>query len=261
MRDSPELEKGLEDQSVHGTAYLEAVPLDTEISEDGQPVNLLHGQVDKWTAYRMTCGHDNAEAMRKIFSRTSCVLAKETSSKGVEHFHALTAEARSVGICKALQRFFKGQKANKYWSLEYPNEKNPGSTFVKGISYTIKGKDYECYDGFHRYLEGVPEWKFKEQTDMYKYGKSDKDDDPKEKDWQLNYSNLVCQAVQHAKRTKQTDLGLKTIVKDMMHKTKWRPSRDMYKNGVPDVYDNDFQFRLGKRKEMDMSWWIPRSFT
>jgi len=76
-------------------------------------------------------------------------------------------------------------------------------------------------------------------------------------DWQLTYSNVVSKAVNHA-RTHALTGSLKEIVQDMCEKTKWRPSYHMIKNGVPDHYSQDFDFRSGKRQKFSMDWWKPR---
>lgn len=75
----------------------------------------------------------------------------------------------------------------------------------------------------------------------------------KERDWQLTYSNLVPQAINHARHHSLTG-GLKTVVEHMLDNTKWKPSYQMVKNGVPDFYINDYESRSGKRAKRDMSW-------
>lgn len=80
----------------------------------------------------------------------------------------------------------------------------------------------------------------------------------KDRNWVLTYSNLVVQAVRHRRIAKlQTD-SLKVVVKDMIKTTKWRPTREMYKNGVCEAYEHDFQFAIGARPEPDMGWWRPK---
>lgn len=75
----------------------------------------------------------------------------------------------------------------------------------------------------------------------------------KVRDWQLTYSNLVSQAIEHARVHSLTG-ELKSVVKHMLDNTKWKPSYQMVKNGVPDFYILDFQRRTGKRSDRDMSW-------
>lgn len=76
-------------------------------------------------------------------------------------------------------------------------------------------------------------------------------------DWQLTYANLVPQAVHHA-RVKSLTGGLKSVVEDMIGTTKWVPSPYMAKNGVPEFYENLYEYRTGKRARVDMSWWTPK---
>lgn len=78
-----------------------------------------------------------------------------------------------------------------------------------------------------------------------------------DRDWQLTYSNLVTQAVLYARREKLTG-SLKEVVREMCVNTKWKPSFQMVKQGVPDHYYKDFEFRTGKRKLYDMDWMDPK---
>lgn len=76
-------------------------------------------------------------------------------------------------------------------------------------------------------------------------------------DWQLTYANLVPQAIKHA-RAKGLTGCLKETVRDMCETTKWRPSFHLVKNGVPDHYYKDYEFRSGKRAKFDMEWMVPK---
>lgn len=82
-----------------------------------------------------------------------------------------------------------------------------------------------------------------------------------DRDWTLTYTNLVPQAVLYRRKYMKGEESLKRVVESMIRHTKWRPSRDMYKNGVPPVYQRDFEFRIGVRADPDMDWWEPKSFT
>lgn len=84
--------------------------------------------------------------------------------------------------------------------------------------------------------------------------------DRKDRNWVLTYSNLVVQAAKHRRIAKIQSDSLKVVVKDMIKTTKWRPTREMYKNGVCEAYEHDFQFAIGARAEPDMGWWRPKEF-
>ena len=80
-----------------------------------------------------------------------------------------------------------------------------------------------------------------------------------ERDWQLTYSNLVFQAVKHHRaKGMKTDETLKSVVKDMIATTQWRPCNQMYKCGIVEAYELDFRFRIGQLKQPDMAWWCPK---
>ena len=83
-------------------------------------------------------------------------------------------------------------------------------------------------------------------------------DDKKDRDWQLTYSNLVCQAVRFRQQRKMQSDNLQFVVSEMMKHTKWKPCHQMYSRGVLPAYEEDFQVRIGKRSKYDMSWWHPK---
>jgi len=76
-------------------------------------------------------------------------------------------------------------------------------------------------------------------------------------DWQLTYANLVPKAINHARVHGLTG-SLKEVVQNLLETTKWRPSYHMVKNGVPDFYYKDYEFRSGKRQKFDMDWMTPK---
>lgn len=81
----------------------------------------------------------------------------------------------------------------------------------------------------------------------------------KDRDWQLTYSNLVPTALHHRQKNNLQLESLRAVCKHMFEHTRWRPSNQMYKCGVTDNYQNDFEFRIGKRPDFDMSWWTPKN--
>lgn len=76
-------------------------------------------------------------------------------------------------------------------------------------------------------------------------------------DWQLTYANMVSKAINHARRNGLTG-SLKEVLQHMLETTKWRPSFHLIKNGVPDHYYKDYEFRSGKRRKFDMDWMRPK---
>jgi len=82
-------------------------------------------------------------------------------------------------------------------------------------------------------------------------------DDKGVRDWTLTYSNLVAQATRYAKRN-GLDGGLKDVVREMLKHTKWRPSRDVIRSGVPEHYENDFEFRMSRRADPPMAWYATK---
>lgn len=78
-----------------------------------------------------------------------------------------------------------------------------------------------------------------------------------ESDWQLTYANLVPTCIKHA-RAKGLTCSLTECVQDLLDNTKWRPSFHMVKNGVPDFYHRDYEFRSGKRHKSCLDWMVPK---
>lgn len=78
----------------------------------------------------------------------------------------------------------------------------------------------------------------------------------KDRDWQLNYPNLVTQAVyHHRKHGLAITATLREVVKHMIENTKWRPSYQLVNNGIPKFFQNDFEVRIGRPgAKTDMTW-------
>lgn len=231
----------------------------TEVCPVGAPTySGATGQVDKWTnwtAYRITT--DYRVWAYQLFKDYDSVIGHEVSSKGVKHFHVIVPGPKKDSISKAIQRKFENKSGPKLWnSIVFPNPKKPEHTFEKGVMYTTKCGDCEYYGAMTKELcDSYGKWEFPERGTK-RQGFLGDTEDKKDRDWQLNYSNVVCQAVRHARRT-NCGGGFYEVVKDMLRKTKWRPSREMYKNGLPLVYSNDFEFRLGRDKDLKWDWMQP----
>lgn len=203
-----------------------------------------------YVAYRLTTS--DSELVKSFFSGTSFVYGFETSKKGVEHFHVIMLGHEHYSMVR--QRIGRAKfTAASCWS-----KKNYKSDFIKGISYTVKsGNVFVSDDVMADYVKAAPSWVF-DQAKVQTIIKQDTEA-RKDRDWQLTYANLVTQAVRYHQSTgKKDDVGLKTVVQEMMEHTKWRPSFHMIKNGVPPAYEEDFSFRIGKRARQSMDWWTPR---
>lgn len=110
-------------------------------------------------------------------------------------------------------------------------------------------------DAMRCFVDAAPSWVSAPQTGqrLLPLAKEERS----AKDWQLTYTNLVTQAVMHARKHALT-CSLKFVVKHMIETTKWRPSKYLLTGGVPEFYENDYAFRTGRRKDQDMAWWQPR---
>lgn len=234
---------------------------DQEIVQSEAPlIGASSLEVDKWTTWRITTDLRCAD----VFSKVDSIVAFEVSSKGVKHVHAITLGDRSDAIAKAIQRIVNKQKkpdkAKLWWSSSFPQSTKPDYTFMKGVSYTIKDGDYVFFGAMQKYIDRAPKWvhqdKEKDKEPVQSRIRTDQPDDKKLRDWQLTYTNLVCQAVQY--RNKTNFVGdLKSTVADMLKNTRWRPSKWLITGGVPAFYENDFEVRVGKRAKHDMTWWTP----
>lgn len=76
-------------------------------------------------------------------------------------------------------------------------------------------------------------------------------------DWQLTYANFVSKAIDHA-RSKGLTGGLKEVLEDLLDNTRWKPSFQMVRYGVPEHYYHDFERRTGKRQKRSMDWMTPK---
>lgn len=208
---------------------------------------------DTWRSWRFTVSY--RQRIRELFDGTCPYLAAfETSKKGEEHFHVISiGPDRHDTIRKRMARseFWKGKK---WWShKDY-------KTFLGGLSYTTKCGDYWKSDDFPDYEYQPWVWKTTSQPTIATDERASKRARVEERDWQLTYSNLVFQAVKyHRANGMNADESLKSVVKHMIAHTKWRPCNQMYKCGIVEHYELDFQFRTGQTKAPDMSWWAPKN--
>lgn len=170
-----------------------------------------------------------------------------------EHMHICVLGSTSDRIRKRLKDNIGG--GNKVYSVKQFDNGLRGFVFYcshEGSTPLFKG------DRWQDIIDSVKtEGSYKKRRiDDYMIRKAFKP----ERDWILTYSNLVSQAVSWRNKNLKGEDSLKSVVKHMIAHTKWRPSKQMYKEGVPSVYQMDFEFRIGVRSEPDMDWWEPKQF-
>lgn len=206
----------------------------------------------EWVSWRFTTPFQ--QRIEDIFGRGSTYAASfEKSAKGVEHWHVLSI---GHGDYDRLRKFVQrklNMQGMKWWS-----KKNSG-TFEGALAYTFKCPDNSVEGSRIVKSSDWPsfeykKWVFSAQTTL-KMQEMKEGDVKKLRSWQLTYSNIVDQAL-YFHRTNGLDniLSLKDTVQQMMEQTKWRPSPQMLREGVPEFYKQDFEFRKGKRPDLDMSW-------
>jgi len=216
----------------------------------------------QWVSWRFTTPF--AQRIQELFDRPDCtyIAVHEVSKKEQEHWHVITLGPGHQNRVK--QHVHKSlnmsDKKNWWWS------KKSSGTFEGALAYTMKTVDHS---GNTRVLKSenwppfeYKKWIFHAQPTIAQPGQDPEAPPAKkaklDRDWQLTYSNLVCQAVKfHHEHGMSADCTLKECVKRMMKETKWRPCHQMYKCGVLPAFEEDFRFRIGQTKEPFMGWWRP----
>lgn len=192
-------------------------------------------------AYRVTTQFKSH--ILELFEGATYLAAYEKSEKGIDHFHVLV-------VPDNFDSTFRQRKCRKenLKSLKSHSQANKG-TLAGAISYIEKDGDFWKTPDFPE-IPHEP-WVHRTQTTLPASG----NDDKKGRDLQLTFSNLVFQAVKwHRKNGYPPDMSLRSTVQDLIRRTPWRPSIQLVQRGVPEHYDRDFEFRLGKRKDPDMEW-------
>jgi len=207
---------------------------------------------------RITVPHDQWPLIEdKVLFGVPVYIAYPHSGKEGEneHFHICVpmAEKNDKMIARFRKRVndaFRGVKGNKIVAAKFMT-----NGVDKAIQYMSKEKTEPIYlgDDCEAWIAASPVWTV--QTTMEKF--LDKDDEitHKTRDWQLNYNNLIPQAVAHRNRCRLETTKLKEIVRHMMKTTKWAPAVSMIKGGVPPFYQDRFEVRIGHKTDFDMSWW------
>ena len=207
----------------------------------------------EYISIRLSLPHDKLdEVITKVCKRVSdyCIYMHKAGTNN-EHFHICIPGGSSTQFRMRIGRLY-GTGGNKL--------------------YTVKEYDNGCrsfmfYCGHEGLSPVFPKGTFWEEIKLDKYfvkptgqkmlpmeKRKAKDLDA---DWQLTYANFVPKCVNHARVNGLTG-GLKEVLQHLLEHTRWRPSFHMVKNGVPDYYYKDYEFRSGKRQKFDMDWMAPK---
>lgn len=215
-----------------------------------------------YVSLRLTMDHSRVEDIKeKILNGYEYVGYTHLGKSGDNpHFHFFipTADKRTAECIRKRAKDKFTLSGNGRLSVTYRC-----NGILNGITYGSKEGTTAIVssDDMARLVNLAPAYVHQEKPgmNMYNHFKVDKDkseaQERKIRNWVLTYNNLVPQAVIHAKRHHIVDYSLRYVVKHMIMHTNWRPSRDMYRGGVPECYEKDYEFVLGQRKEPDMDWY------
>lgn len=215
-----------------------------------------------YISLRVTCPHDVVgDLFKAVFLDTPWfIYALHLGKQQTEHVHMLApgtckrdAEKYRYRMSTWLKLNCRDTKMKKY-SADWHNGVLAGIQYLGHEATEVLANTPDS----EHWVSIAPPWvPDPKQTRMEKYARAEPVK-PKDRDWMLTYSNLVVQAVNHHRQNSMDTTSLKVVVRDMITKSKWRPSRDMLRGGVPEFYDNDFKFRIGHTTQVDMSWWEMR---
>lgn len=185
-----------------------------------------------YVSYRISVSKLRVSEVVGLFEDSNAVLAFEVSGKGVEHYHAVVADANQECIKKRIQAMKLGPAM--YWS-----KKNYKNNFCKAVGYTIKAGDLQFFGDFDKYMETVR--MYTDVRESLEVVHADKDTD---RDWQLTFANLVrvCQNWQREKKLKTDDLGV--VLQHFTTHSRWIPSTTMLRYGIDPYYFQLFKARL-----------------
>lgn len=216
--------------------------------------------LEEYISCRVTLAHSEFEHLAKnVFHDCDYLCYPHGGSNGrTEHVHVLVTEPNPGKFRKRLKDHVGG--GSKVYAVKQYNNGYRGFVF------------YCEHEGSHPISNDLSKWieliaEVKSIGTYKKHVKKNLEDHgigpigrPRDRDWQLTFSNLVPQAVIWRNKNLPGESSLKTVVQHMMKHTKWRPSKDMYKCGVKEWYQKDFEFRIGERADPCMDWWAPRDF-
>lgn len=210
-----------------------------------------------YLSVRVTTSHDNWKTLvERVFHDVDyCCYKHGGPGRCREHFHICVPGGNSDRIRKRLKDHLGG--GNKVYSVKQFT--NPLRSFVfycehEGSKPVFEGSTVDWPSIIEAVrVDGV----YKKRSEIG-FNVSDKEFKPRERDWQLTYSNLVPQAVAFRNKNMPGETSLKAVVKEMIRTTKWTPSPSMLKGGVPKFYYSQFRMRLGLEQDPDMSWFVDR---
>jgi len=211
------------------------------------PINYL--------SVRLTLAHaikDNLVEFMDYYDEYCIYMHKGGTSN--EHYHICLAGLGRGDTERVRNRIKRAFAGVKHSIVQFTNGVRSFMFYCghEGLEPVFKGSYWEEVKGtIDKYYEKTLQTG---QTMLPLEKKSKKDMDS---DWQLTYSNLVPKALNHARVHGLTG-SLKEVVQNLLETTKWRPSYYMVKNGVPDFYYKDYEFRSGKRQKFDMDWMTPK---
>lgn len=217
-----------------------------------QPTNQPTGPTE-YLSIRLTLSHAQVDQVCEFFDYYGdyCIYLHKGGTSN-EHYHVCLPglsggdtervrnriKKRYVGVKHAIKQFTNGVRSFMFYCGHEGLEPK-----VKGIYW----EEVRCT---------IDKYFVKDQGQlMLPIQKDDKKD--KDSDWQLTYANLVPKAINHARKNGLTG-GLKEVLRHMLEHSRWRPSFHMVKNGVPEFYYKDYEFRSGKRQKFDMDWMNPK---
>lgn len=237
----------------------ESQKLESTLDSNHQTNQPTNHQPPTYISARITLPHSQWEYLRDktLYDIDYVVYPHHGKHNDNPHFHIFSPADHSRDVERYRRRVkaaFADRIGNGFFSIKFMSN---------GI---IRGLQYGSREGTTPYVKGeellqlmptVPPWEDTKKPPgqtLLPYGLETR----KERDWQLGYPNLVCQAVRHARLHGLGTSSLKEVVRHMLENTKWRPNKHMLSGGVPDFYQADFEFRTGKRSRQDMDWYTPK---
>lgn len=214
---------------------------------------------ETYLSIRITVPHDDEAKVVGCLHDYDWCLYKHGNGTSNEHYHVCIAEGgqdASDAIRLRLKRAWPDRRGNKFFSIKsfdnglrsfvfYCHHENTTPIFAEEKWQAII--DDVVSKGYYK----------KKRVDEH-FPPADKEVKRKERDWEISYTNLVPQCVHHRSRKGLATECLKEVAQDLFQTTKWKPSKYMRCNGVPYQYQEDFEFRIGKRTKYPMDWWKPK---
>jgi len=222
-----------------------------------QPTNQLTAQPLCYLSLRLKINHDSTPLIKKklVFDVPDyCIYLHSTSG---QHYHICFpgyGAADAERIRKRVKDNFRLTGNGGYSLKSYDNGL---SSFVFYSGHEGSTPLYET-ELWKEIIDATKVYYVKQTgQSMLPLPKGTKKD--ADADWQLTYANFVSKALNHARQNALTG-GLKETLAHLCENTKWRPSYHMVKNGVPEHYYHDYEFRSGKRQKFSMEWMTPKHF-